>query len=81
MAKIVQTDLDDEEYQMLVDFLDKRNLTIKEGLREAIRLLLRQELDFKNDPFFKSRMEAQSGRTDVSEHHDRYLYAGNDAEN
>ncbi|MFQ5820064.1 MAG: hypothetical protein ACE5I5_08770 [Candidatus Heimdallarchaeota archaeon] len=81
MAKIVQTDLNDEEYQMFVDFLEKKKLTIKEGLREAIRLFLRQELDFKNDPFFKSLMEAQSGRTDVSEQHDRYLYAGNDPEN
>ena len=47
MAKVVQTDLDDEEYQMFVDFLEKRNLTIKEGLREVIRLFLRQELDLK----------------------------------
>ena len=80
MAKVVQTDLDDEEYQMLVDFLEKRNLTIKEGLREAIRLFLRQGMDFKQDPYFKSRMSAKSGRTDVSERHDRYLYAGDDHE-
>ena len=80
MAKVVQTDLDDEEYQMLVDYLEKRNLTIKEGLREAIRLFLSQGLDFQNDPYFRSRMPSKSGRTDVSEQHDRYLYAGDDEE-
>ncbi len=81
MAKIVQTDLNDEEYQMFVDYLEKKKLTIKEGLREAIRLFLRQELDFKNDPYFRSRTSAKSGRTDVSEGHDRYLYVGEGNEN
>ena len=80
MMKVVQTDLNDDEYLMLVDFLEKRNLTIKEGLREAIRLFLRHGLDFKTDPYFKSRISAKSGRTDVSEQHDRYLYAGADDE-
>ena len=46
-SQVVKTELEDEEYQIFVDFLEERNLTINEELREAIRLFFRPKLYFK----------------------------------
>lgn len=34
--KIVQAELDEEEYGLLKEFVDSRGVTIKEGLKEVI---------------------------------------------
>jgi hypothetical protein len=75
MTKVVQTTLDDEEYRILKEILEKRGLSLKEGLHIAVSQLLKEEtkVDAK-DPFLVRKPTGRSGRGDLSKAHDRYLY-------
>ncbi len=75
MAKVVQTLLEEEEYRALKDALEKKGLTIREGLKLAVEKLLESEFKIDpEDPFFTQKPIGKSGLGDLSEKHDKYLY-------
>src|SRR6266705_4461346 len=43
MAKVVQTDLEEEEYRLFKELLEKQRLSIREGLRLAIDKMVKEE--------------------------------------
>lgn len=72
--KIVQTELEEEEYRLLKERLKEEGKTLKEGVRNAIlEALDRRTAISPDDPFFQGK-SASSGKRNVSEHHDDYLY-------
>lgn len=75
MDRVVQTTLEDEEYQVLKETLDRKKLTLREGLRLAIAEFLKREVKLDpSDPFFVHRPVGKSGLKDLSTKHDKYLY-------
>ena len=50
--KNVQTELPEEEYRMLVKAAKEKNISIKEGVREAVRRSIETGLPFSEDPLF-----------------------------
>ncbi len=76
MAKVVQTKLNEEEYKTLRAILSKKGLSLKEGLHIAVtRFLLEETKIDANDPFLSRTPAGKSGRHDLSNAHDKYLYA------
>ncbi len=75
MARVVQTSLEEEEYRVFKDLLDKRKLSIREGLRKAVSKMLEEEVRVDpKDPFLVRRPRGKSGLGDLSRKHDEYLY-------
>lgn len=75
MAKVVQTSLEEEEYRVFKDLLQKRKLSIREGLRKAVTKMLDEEVRVDpRDPFLVRRPRGKSGLGDLSRKHDEYLY-------
>ncbi len=75
MAKVVQTSLEEEEYRVFRDLLEKRKLSIREGLRKAVTKMLEEEVRMDpKDPFLLRRPRGKSGLGDLSRKHDEYLY-------
>jgi hypothetical protein len=75
MAKVVQTDLEEEEYRVFKELLDKERLSIREGLRLAVGRMVREKVKVDpGDPFLKRKPLGKSGLGDLSTKHDRYLY-------
>jgi hypothetical protein len=75
MTKVVQTSLEEEEYRAFKEALEKKGLSIREGLKLAVEKLL--ETEFKIDPedtFFTQKPIGRSGLSDLSRRHDKYLY-------
>jgi len=75
MAKVVQTSLEEEEYRVFKDLLDKRKLSIREGLRKAVSKMLEEEV--RVDPkgrFLVRKPRGKSGLGELSKKHDEYLY-------
>ncbi|MEM2965102.1 MAG: hypothetical protein QW172_04820 [Candidatus Bathyarchaeia archaeon] len=77
MTKAVQTFLEDGEYMAFKEALEKRGLSIREGLRLAVVKLLESEFKIDpEDPFFTRIPHGRSGLRDLSSKHDEYLYGG-----
>ncbi|RLI43254.1 hypothetical protein DRO59_01665 [Candidatus Bathyarchaeota archaeon] len=75
MAKVVQTFLEEEEYRAFKEALEKKGLSIREGLRLAVEKLLESEFKIDpEDPFFTHKPAGRSGLSDLSRRHDKYLY-------
>ncbi len=75
MAKVVQTSLEEEEYRVFKDLLEKRKLSIREGLRKAVTKMLEEEVRIDpRDPFLVRRPRGKSRLGDLSRKHDEYLY-------
>ncbi|MGQ4915419.1 MAG: ribbon-helix-helix protein, CopG family [Candidatus Asgardarchaeia archaeon] len=74
--KVVQTTLDDAEYQLLKKMAKEKKKTIKELVREAIRRLIEEDRIDPQDPIFtKSLLVVEKGRSEkTSEEHDKVLY-------
>ncbi len=53
MAKVVQTEVDPSEYEMLEKIVRKRRMTIKQALREAIASWIGLQTPLSEDPLFK----------------------------
>jgi hypothetical protein len=70
--------LSDDEYRLLVEVFKSKRKSIKEGVRETLLESLKKEISLKDDPFFKTMntKPRRSGKADVSEKHDKYLYTG-----
>ncbi len=75
MAKVVQTSLEEEEYQVFKDMLEKRKLSIREGLRRAVGKMVEEEVKVNpRDSFLVRKPMGKSGLRDLSKKHDEYLY-------
>jgi beta-galactosidase beta subunit len=73
--KIVQTELDEEEYELLKAFVDSKGITMKEGLKELLLSVIKERRIKGDDPFFYIWTErCESDEEEVSEKHDRYIY-------
>jgi len=75
MTKVVQTEVESSEYEMLEKILKKRRMTIKEGVREAIVSWIGLQTPINEDPLFKLRPEKTGVKTDSSRI-DELLYQG-----
>jgi len=64
--KVVQTDLERKEYEILRRVVEKRGLTIKEGLREAIQQWIAAQSSLEEDPLFKVKPVKIGVKTDSS---------------
>jgi DNA helicase IV len=51
--KVVQTELEDGDYETLVSAAKKKKMTIKEAAREALRSWAASTSDLTEDPLFK----------------------------
>lgn len=75
MAKVVQTRLKEEEYRAFRETLQRKGLSIREGLRVAVTRLIEEEFRVDaDDPFFTHKPVGGSGLSDLSREHDKYLY-------
>jgi hypothetical protein len=75
MAKVVQTDLEEDEYMLFAELLHKQKLSIRAGLRLAVNRMVKEgvKVDPK-DPFLNRKPTGRSGLGDLSKKHDEYLY-------
>lgn len=76
--KVVQTQVSETEYSLLTAYARSRKSTIKEVVREAIRLLVIRDEVRPGDPLFRSfpLTTKKSRIPDTSETPDEYLYGG-----
>ena len=51
--KVVQTEIDQEDYENLLGLAQRKNMTIKEATREALKLWSASVADLSEDPLFK----------------------------
>jgi hypothetical protein len=51
--KVVQTELEPSDYEILLSLAKSKNMTIKEATREALRLWSASVSDLSEDPLFK----------------------------
>ncbi|MCD6469809.1 hypothetical protein J7L29_03305 [Candidatus Bathyarchaeota archaeon] len=71
--KVVQTELEMKEYEALRRVVERRGLTIKQGLREAIQQWIATQIPLEEDPLFKVKPVKTGVKTDSS-NLDRALY-------
>ncbi|MEM2126659.1 MAG: hypothetical protein QXD04_03770 [Candidatus Bathyarchaeia archaeon] len=71
--RVVQTELGEREYEALRKVVEKRRLTIKQGLREAIQQWVAMQTSLEEDPLFKVKPVKTMMETDSS-NLDRTLY-------
>ncbi len=68
--KVVQTEIGTESYSILKEVVKKKGMSIKDGLRQAIKDWTLRESDMNNDPFFdttnviKGRKVTDAARVD-----------------
>ena len=76
MLKVIQTKLNNLEYELLRRYAESRGLTIMEALREIVRKHLLEEEVNQNDPFFvEGPLVKKKGVVDkTSIEHDKILY-------
>ena len=67
--KVIQTELADNEYQLLKETLAKRGLSIKEGVREAVHQWLGTQMPIAEDPLFKIKPVQTGVKTDSGQLH------------
>jgi len=72
-VKIVQTSISEEEYEALRKILRRRGMNVKEGVREAIRAWLIENMDYSDDPFVKLRPVDFKFDVECTDH-DKVLY-------
>ena len=64
--RVVQTELEEREYEALRRVVGKRGLTIKQGLREAVQHWVAVQTPLNEDPLFKVKPIKTGVRTDSS---------------
>ena len=72
-GKVVQTELEMKEYEALRRVVEKRGLTIKQGVREAVQQWIATQIPLGEDPLFKVKPVKTGIETDSS-NLDRALY-------
>ena len=73
--KVVRTEIDEAEYNLLKRLADKEGKSIKELVREAIKKLLGEERINPNDPIFtEPPLIVEEGLVEeTSERHDKVI--------
>ncbi len=71
--KKVQTELTEDEYRLLAKTAKEKNITIKEGIREAVRQWIETQIPLSVDPLFmlkpvKTGVKTDSSRLDAELH-------------
>jgi hypothetical protein len=76
--KVVQTTLTEAEHKLLEEYAKRNSKSIKEVLREAIRITVEGNVN-PNDPIFTNPPSSRrTGKRDRgSEEHDKFLYGEN----
>jgi hypothetical protein len=64
--KVVQTELEDREYELLKKTVEKRGISLKKGLREAVHQWVTTQIPIGEDPLFKVKPEKTGIETDSS---------------
>jgi len=72
-GKVVQTELVKREYEIFQRVVEKRGLTIKQGLREAVQQWVSTQIAVGEDPLFKIKPAKTGVKTDSSKL-DKLLY-------
>jgi len=72
-GKVVQTELEKREYELLQKIVEKKRTTIKSGVREAIQQWISTQIPVKEDPLFKIKPVKTGVKTDSSQL-DKLLY-------
>jgi hypothetical protein len=77
--KVVQTELNEAEYKLLVEYSRKKGRTIKEALREAaLKLVVSDTVDSDDFIFTEPPLVKATGKKErTSVEHDRLLYGAN----
>lgn len=74
-GKVVQTELVKPEYELFQRAVEKRGLTIKQGLREAVQQWVSTQIAVAEDPLFRVKPVKTGVKTDSSKL-DEVLYRG-----
>jgi hypothetical protein len=74
MNKSITLKIDSKTYCELERIALESGRDIEEALAWAIKMLKKHRRQLKSDPFFTAPASGESGSTDVSEKHDKYLY-------
>ena len=64
--KVVQTELEDKEYRLLKEAVDKQGLSLKRGVREAVLQWVSTQIPVSEDPLFKLKPVKTGVETDSS---------------
>jgi hypothetical protein len=65
-GKVVQTEVDPTEYEVLEKIVRKRQMTIKEAVREAVASWIGLQTPLEEDPLFKLKPVRTGVKTDSS---------------
>lgn len=76
--KVVQTELEVESYNILKGVVRKKGISIKEGVRQAIRDWTLRESDLNSDPFFDVSNVINGRKVTDAARVDQTLYRGKD---
>lgn len=74
--KVVQTELEAESYNVLKEVVKKKGLSIKEGVRQAVKDWTLRESDMNNDPFFDTSNVIKGRKVTDAARVDETLYRG-----
>lgn len=64
--KVVQTELEDKEYRLLKEAVDKQGLSLKKGVREAVLQWVSTQIPVSEDPLFSVKPVRTGVETDSS---------------
>lgn len=64
--KVVQTELEDKEYRLLKEAVDKQGLSLKRGVREAVLQWVSTQIPVSEDPLFNVKPVRTGVETDSS---------------
>lgn len=63
---MVQTELEEDEYLLLKKTVEKKRMSLKGGLREAVHLWVTTQIPLSEDPLFKVEPVSTGVKTDSS---------------
>jgi len=64
--KVVQTELEEDEYLLLKKAVEKKSMSLKSGLREAVHQWVTTQIPLSEDPLFKVEPVSTGIKTDSS---------------
>ncbi len=76
--KVVQTELETESYNILKHVVKKKGISIKEGVRQAIKDWTLRESNLNIDPFFDTSNVIKGRKVTDATRVDETLYGGKD---
>jgi hypothetical protein len=74
--KVVQTELETESYNILKHVVKKKGMSIKDGVRQAVKDWTLRESDMKDDPFFDTSNVIKGKKVTDAATIDDSLYRG-----